>query len=169
MQRERRIRDEDGDNIYYFIDESDELQVPSGTGAGVFSEALGGLKNVASSVATKLTGKTAKKIAEKALEKGLEKGAEKVGEKVGEKTGQLLGEKIYDRFRGDSPRKGELAPQVGDQIIKELQRDKRNQKGKKPPPEKARTRTLSQQFDELLNSEETRSISQQFDELLSLN
>ena len=123
MSRERRIRDEDGDNVYYVIDE------PT-VGAGVFDT----IKNVTTKVASKLTGKAAKKIAEKAIEKG--------AEKVGEKTGQLIGEKIYDRFRGASPRKG-------DQIIKELQ--KINQRGKnKGELEGLASRSISQQFDELL-------------------
>ena len=172
MSRERRIRDKDGGSIYYNIDESDEerssgagapsVHLPCTSGAGVFDT----MKNVASSIATKLTGKAAKKIAEKAIEKG----AEKVGEKTGEKLGVLLGEKIYDRFRGDNPRKGELAPQPGDKIIKELQREqkeltKKSQKGKKPPPGEAFA--LSQQFK---NNQElsTKSISEQFYELLAL-
>ena len=123
MSRPRRIRDETGGSVYYDIDESDTPTV----GAGVFDT----MKNVATSVAAKLTGKAAKRIAEKAAEKLVEKGVEKVGEK----TGQLLGEKIYDRFNSKSEN-------MGDQIIKELQ------KNKKPPPG---TRTISQQFDDLLN------------------
>ena len=125
MSRQRRIRDETGGSVYYDIDESDAQQ--SCVGAGVF--------DVMKNVAAKLTGKAAKRIAEKAAEKLVEKGAEKVGEK----TGQLLGEKIYDRFSNKSV----VNENKGDQIIKELQ------KNKKPPPG---TRTLlSQQFDELLN------------------
>ena len=138
MSRQRRIRDETSGSIYYNIDEI--------SGAGVFDI----MKNVAS----KLTGKAAKKIATKAAEKLVEKGAEKVGEK----TGQLLGEKIYDRFRGASPRKGELegvhplAPRKGDQIIKELQ--KINQRGKTKNKGEleglAPSKSISQQFEELL-------------------
>ena len=167
MPRERRIRDETGGSIYYDIDKS-QYRVESGasvesdyvTGAGIFDI----MKNVTTKVASKLTGKAAKKIAEKAVEKAIEKGAEKVGEK----TGQLLGEKIYDKFstttstsNTSNPQKGEVAPQPGDQVIKELQRLRGNQKGKKPPP------SLSQQNKQRHNVS-TKSISQQFDELLAL-
>lgn len=139
MSRQRRIRDETGNSVYYDVDESDVV-----IGAGVFDT----LKNVASSIATKLTGETAKKITTKAAEKLVEKGAEKVGEK----TGQLIGEKIYGKFSQPSP--PSRAENKGDQIIKELQ------KGKKPTspgeksnrtPSKSSKKSISQQFDDLLN------------------
>ena len=165
MSRERRIRDEDGSSIYYNIDESDEsdavpsLSPNSGAGAGHLFNSV--LKNVAS----KLTGKAAKKIAEKAIEKG----AEKVGEKTGEKLGVLLGEKIYDRFRGDNPQKG-------DQIFKELQREQRNQKRKKPPPGDpqgtshvvSQLKSAESSHNQERNVLSTKSIAQQFEELLAL-
>ena len=127
MSRQRRIRDETGGSVYYDIDESDAQQ--SCVGAGVF--------DVMKNVAAKLTGKAAKRIAEKAAEKLVEKGAEKVGEK----TGQLIGEKIYDRFNNKSENKG-------DQIIKELQKNK-NRRARGASPSKSNN--ISQQFDELLN------------------
>ena len=152
--RRRRIRDEDCGSIYY--DESDEFpweeqSSPSAdlrSGAGVFDI----MKNVTTKAASTLTGKAAKKIAEKAIEKGLEKGAEKVGEK----TGQLIGEKIYDRFQGNS----KVAPQPGEQIIKELQAFLPKQKEKKPSP--GDTRSLKGKESE----RQSLSISQRFDELL---
>ena len=126
MSRQRRIRDETGGSVYYDIDEI--------SGAGVFDT----MKNVASSIATKLTGKAIKRMATKAAEKLVEKGAERVGEK----TGQLIGEKIYDRF---SQSKRVVNENRGDQIIKELQR------GKKPVTTSPGEKSISQQFDDLLN------------------
>lgn len=144
MTRHRRIRDEVGNSLYYDIDEIADAVLDS-TGAGIFDV----FKNVGTKVATKLTGKVAKNIATKAAEKLVEKGAEKIGEK----TGQLVGEKIYDRFttRNEGPTPPAPPQPVinenkGDQIIKELQR------GKKPPsPLKKPKKSISQQFDELLN------------------
>ena len=139
MSRERRIRNELGDSVYYDEDECDFV-----IGAGIFDT----MTSLASSAAAKLTGKTAKKITEKVVEKALEKGAEKVGEK----TGQLIGEKIYDRFRGDSPQK-----QKGDQIIKELE--------KRPPPGESKTSKTST---DQRSKDQKLSLSKQFDELLKL-
>lgn len=141
MSRQRRIRDETGNSLYYDIDESDVV-----TGAGVFDT----MKSVASSIASKLTGKAAKKIATKAVEKG--------AEKVGEKTGQLIGEKIYNRFSQQPLTKSppSQAENKGDQIIKELQSFQRLKKPVTTSPGKSNTlqpskKSISQQFDDLLN------------------
>ena len=148
MSIRRRIRDETEGDVYYDIDEmSDEI-----SGAGVFDTA----RALASSIATKLTGKAAKKLATKALEKG----AEKVGEKTGEKLGELLGEKIYDRFTESSKsseREQGERENKGDLIFKELQRERKHSS---QLPIAFQSKKLA--------SAETKSISQQFDDLLNL-
>ena len=141
MSRQRRIRDEtDGASVYFNIDTVTNAS-DSVTGAGVFDTA----RALASSIATKLTGKAAKKIATKALEKG----AEKVGEKTGEKLGVLLGEKIYDSFNLKSSTEQRNR---GDLIFKELQHEKpKTQDRAKKPPGETHAKTISQQFEDLLN------------------
>ena len=147
MLGQRRIRDEnDCGSIYYNIenDASDSV-----TGAGLFDTA----RAIASSVASKLTGKAAAKLATKALEKG----AEKVGEKTGEKLGELLGEKLNSAYTKRTE-EGKIKNR-GDLIFKELQHEKPQPRPqpKKPPGETRSsksskvTRTISQQFDDLLN------------------
>ena len=168
MSRQRRIRDEtDGASVYYNI-ESDASDKPSGkptvgAGAPVAGSIFDTARALAANVATKLTGKAAAKLATKALEKG----AEKVGEKTGEKLGVLLGEKLNRAYNSRSSRSSTEHPEGvrsedlrsseienrGDLIFKELQHEKPKQaksKGliKKPPGE---TRSISQQFDDLLN------------------
>ena len=145
MSGQRRIRDEiDGASVYYNVDSyaSDSI-----TGASIFDTA----RTLATNIATKLTGKAAKKIATKAVEKAVEKGAEKVGEK----TGQLLGEKIYDRFNSKSSTEDLRSEKKrGDLIVKELQHEKpkhlnvKHVSHRQAPGE---TRSISQQFDDLLN------------------
>ena len=133
MTRQRRIRDETEGNVYYDIDEI--------SGGGIFDTA----RALASSIATKLTGKAAKRIATKALEKG----AEKVGEKTGEKLGELLGEKIYSK---SSTEQGKIRDR-GDLVFKELQGEKKHSSSNQPQPKKPprETRSISQQFEDLLN------------------
>ena len=148
MSRRRRIRTETGGSVYYNIDESHPAEV---RGAGF--QPFDVMKKVASSITSKLTGKAAKKLAEKAVEKALEKGAEKVGEK----TGQLIGEKIYDRFtpKGD--------------IVKELQKELQASKAKNnSQSERPILKDSNSLKDSRSSSTKTKSISQQFQELLNL-
>ena len=134
MSRQRRIRDEtDGASVYFNIDKSGASDALSTSGAGVFDT----MRSIAANVATKLTGKAAKRIAEKAVEKG--------AEKVGEKTGQLLGEKIYDRFNSKREQGGR--ENRGDLIIKKLKKPESQRPSVHRPIEKS----ISQQFDDLLN------------------
>ena len=137
MSIRRRIRDETEGDVYYDVDEI--------SGAGVFDTT----RALASSIATKLTGKVAKKLATKALEKG----AEKVGEKTGEKLGELIGEKLNRAYSKSSTEENR-----GDLIFKELHGEKKQSLSKKQPiafqpkkPASVETKSISQQFDDLLN------------------
>ena len=130
MSIRRRIRDETEGDVYY--DDVDEI-----SGAGVFDTA----RALASSIATKLTGKAAKKLATKALEKG----AEKVGEKTGEKLGEIIGEKL-NRAYSKSP----TNENRGDLVFKELQGEKKHSSSVPKKSASTETKSISQQFDDLL-------------------
>ena len=143
MPRQIRIRDETGGSVYYDASESppsdytqsDYTQV---SGAGVFDI----MKNVVSKV---VTSKAAKKMATKAAEKLVEKSAEKTGQKIGD----LIGEKIYNSFNSN-PSADENR---GDLIIKEFQKLKKPEHKPRPKPSfvsPSKTRSISEQFDELL-------------------
>ena len=155
MSRQRRIRDETGGSVYYLIDDSSD----SVTGAGHLFDTA---RALAVNVASKLTGKAAKKIAKKAVEKAVEKGAEKTGEKLG----VLLGEKISDKFS-----QSKSAKNRGDLIVKELEKhdkkliSKQQQEQERVPSAKLKPKSLLLPGDA---KQKTRSISEQFNDLLNM-
>lgn len=119
-------KDECGKYTLYNLDNDQALQ----EGEGIFDT----LKNVGTKIAAKLTGKAAKEIAKKAATKAFEKGAEQIGEK----TGQLIGEKIYDKFaKTDKSQVTQSHKEdKGEQLIKELQKDKKSKSNWTSPPTK---------------------------------
>lgn len=124
MVRKQMKKDANGKYTLYNLDNDQALQ----EGEGIFDT----LKNVGTKIAAKLTGKVAKEIAKKAATKAIEKGSEQIGEK----TGQLIGEKIYNKFtKTDKSQVTQSHKEdKGEQLIKELQKDKKSKSKWTPPP-----------------------------------
>ena len=139
MVRKQMKKDANGKYTLYNLDNDQALQ----EGEGIFDT----LKNVGTKIAAKITGKAAKEIAKKAATKAFEKGAEQIGEK----TGQLIGEKIYNKFtKTDKSQVTQSHKEdKGEQLIKELQKDKKSKSKWSTPTNKNKKEDLFDDFDEL--------------------
>ena len=138
MVRKQMKKDANGKYTLYNLDNDQALQ----EGEGIFNT----LKNVGTKIAAKLTGKAAKERAKKAATKAIEKGSEQIGEK----TGQLIGEKIYNKFtKTDKSQVTQSHKEdKGEQLIKELQKDKKS-KWTPPPTNKIKKEDHFDDFDKL--------------------